>query len=147
MKNKIDLNKFKEVVGQLKARQRQIQGLMNMETLNEAKKYAETSKNEIQRLIQTTDVKKVKALILKEAAELRRLQASVLEAAELRRLQASVLEAAEFIQKKIGEKVSEKVGNKVAFTKKRKPSRKPVVPKAAEVETALATDPAGPANT
>jgi hypothetical protein len=142
MKNKIDLNKFKEVVGQLKARQRQIQGLMNMETLNEAKKYAETSKNEIQRLIQTTDVKKVKALILKEAAELRRLQ-------------ASVLEAAEFIQKKIGEKVSEKVGNKVAlkvgnkvaFTKKRKPSRKPVVPKAAEVETALATDPAGPANT
>lgn len=77
MKNKIDLNKFKEVVGQLKTKQQQLQGLMNKETLKEAKKYAEGSKQEIQRLIQTTDVKKVKARILKEAAELKKLQTAL----------------------------------------------------------------------
>jgi hypothetical protein len=119
MKNKIDLNKFKEVVGQLKTKQQQLQGLMNKETLKEAKKYAENSKQEIQRLIRTTDVKKVKARILKEAAELKKLQAALpgeiarltrfvdTQRKELEKVLKSVnaLEAADFIQKKVTSKV------------------------------------------
>jgi hypothetical protein len=152
MNHKIDLNKFKEVVGQLKTKQKQLQGLMNRETLNEAKKYAESSKKEIQRLIQTTDVKRVKTLIMKEASELKKLQASIPgeiarltrfvdgQRRELEKVLKSVnaLEAADFLQKKVGEKV----GNRVPFGKKRRPSaglskkasRKSAAPKTSQAE-------------
>jgi hypothetical protein len=119
MSKKIDLNKFKEVVGQLKTKQKQLQGLMNKETLKEAKKYAEASKQEIQRLIKETDVKRVKSILSKEANEIKKLQNSIpVELARFSKFVESqrkefekilktvnALEAAEFIQKKVGEKV------------------------------------------
>ncbi len=119
MSKKIDLNKFKEVVGQLKTKQKQLQGLMSKETLKEATRYAETSRKEIQRLIRETDVKKVKDILAKEATEIKKLQNAIpVELAkfskfvesqrkELEKILKSVnaLEAAEFIQKKMGEKV------------------------------------------
>ena len=77
MSPKIDLNKFKDVVGQLKTKQKQLQSLMNKETLKEAKKYAEASGKELKNLIQTTDVKKVKTFIEKEAKEIQKLQKQI----------------------------------------------------------------------
>jgi hypothetical protein len=147
MKSKIDLNKFKEVVGQLKTKQKQLQGLMNKETLNEAKKYAESSKQEIQRLIKTTDVKKVKSIILKEAAELKKLQASLpgeiakltrfvdVQRKELEKVLKSVnaLEAADFIQKKVTAKVPFGKKQKASGASSKRASKKPA-PKVVERE-------------
>jgi hypothetical protein len=115
MTKKIDLNKFKEVVGQLKTKQKQLKGLMSKETLQEAKKYAEASKQELQRLIKTTDVKKVKTILEKEAKEIQKLQKAVpqelakfakfveTQRKEFEKILKNVnaLEAAEFIQKKV----------------------------------------------
>ncbi len=115
MTKKIDLNKFKEVVGQLKTKQKQLKGLMSKDTLQEAKKYAEASKQELQRLIKTTDVKKVKTILEKEAKEIQKLQKAVpqelakfakfveTQRKEFEKILKNVnaLEAAEFIQKKV----------------------------------------------
>jgi len=146
MSKKIDLNKFKEVVGQLKTKQKQLQGLMSKETLKEATRYAETSRKEIQRLIRETDVKKVKALLTKEANEIKRLQNAIpVELArfskfvdsqrkEFEKILKSVnaLEAAEFIQKKV------KMGKKDKATIVTKRTRKPAAAKAAPAETTAA---------
>ena len=116
MSKKIDLNKFKEVVGQLKTKQAQLKHLVSKETLKEAKKYAETSKSELQKLIKNTDVKKVKTLIEKEAKEIQQLQKAIPEELakfskfvegqrkELEKVLKSVhaLDAAEYLQKKVG---------------------------------------------
>lgn len=132
MTKKIDLNKFKEVVGQLKTKQKQLKGLMSKETLQEAKKYAEASKQELQRLIKTTDVKKVKSILEKEAKEIQKLQKAVpqelakfakfveTQRKEFEKILKNVnaLEAAEFLQKK----VTGKRGGK-------KSAKKPVVVK------------------
>ncbi len=77
MSAKIDLNRFKEVVGQLKTTQKHLQSLMSRETLQEARRYAESSKQEIQKLLKGADLKTVKARIAKEAADLRKLQQSI----------------------------------------------------------------------
>ena len=53
---KIDLNKFQEVVGQLKTAQKQLKTLVNQETIKEAKKYAETSSKEIKKWIKNTRI-------------------------------------------------------------------------------------------
>jgi hypothetical protein len=136
MTKKIDLNKFKEVVGQLKTKQKQLKGLMSKETLQEAKKYAEASKQELQRLIKTTDVKKVKTILEKEAKEIQKLQKAVpqelakfakfveTQRKEFEKILKNVnaLEAAEFIQKKVRGKSG---GKKDA----KKPAKKSVVVK------------------
>jgi hypothetical protein len=120
MAKKIDLNKFKEVVVQLKTKQQKLQGLMNRETLKDAKRYAEASRLEIQKLIKNTDVKKVKSLIAKEAGEIKKLQNAIpgelarfskfveTQAKELEKILKAVnaLEAADFLQKKVSEKVN-----------------------------------------
>ncbi len=77
MSAKIDLNRFKEVVGQLKTTQKHLQSLMSRETLQDARRYAENSKQEIQKLLKGADLKTVKARIAKEAVELRKLQQSI----------------------------------------------------------------------
>ena len=137
MTKKIDLNKFKEVVGQLKSKQAQLQGLVSKETLKEAKRYAETSGNELKRLIRETDVKKVKSLIAKEASEIQKLQKAIPgelakfskfvegQRKELEKILKTVnaLEARDFIQKKVVEKVG--------IVKKKKPARKAQAAKAA----------------
>jgi hypothetical protein len=119
MSKKIDLNKFKDVVGQLKTKQQQLKGLMSKETLKEAKKYAEASKQELQKLIRTTDVKKVRSILEREAKEIQKLQKAVpgelakfakfveTQRKEFEKILKTVnaLEAAEFIQKKVGSKV------------------------------------------
>ncbi len=51
MAKKIDLNKFKDVVSHLKTKQEQLKHLVSKETIKEAKKYAETSRKELQKLI------------------------------------------------------------------------------------------------
>ncbi len=137
MTKKIDLNKFKEVVGQLKTKQKQLKGLMSKETLQEAKKYAEASKQELQRLIKTTDVKKVKSILEKEAKEIQKLQKAVpqelakfakfveTQRKEFEKILKNVnaLEAAEFLQKKVGGKRGGK-----------KSAKKPVVVKESEAQ-------------
>jgi hypothetical protein len=137
MKKSIDLNKFKEVVGQLKTKQKQLQGLMNKETLKEATRYAETSRKEIQRLIRETDVRKVKTLLAKEANEIKKLQNSIpgelakfskfveSQRKEFEKILKTVnaLEAAEFIQKKVGEKVGIKRKTKDIPVKKTRKSK------------------------
>jgi hypothetical protein len=116
MSKKIDLNKFKDVVTQLKTKQAQLKHLVSKDTLKEAKKYAETSKAELQKLIKNTDVKKVKALIEKEAKELQKLQKNLpAEMAKFAKFvdaqkkefekvlkSVSALDAAEYLQKKVG---------------------------------------------
>src|SRR4051812_18794003 len=74
MSKKIDLNKFKDVVGQLKTKQKQLQHLVSKDTLKEAKKYAETSSKELKSMLKNADVKKVKSFIEKEAKEIHKLQ-------------------------------------------------------------------------
>ena len=151
MTKKIDLNKFKEVVGQLKSKQAQLQGLVSKETLKEAKRYAETSGKELKRLIQETDVKKVKSLIAKEATEIQKLQKAIPgelakfsrfvegQRKELEKILKTVnaLEARDFIQKKVVEKVG--------IVKKKKPAKKSQTAKAASsVEVApVAATPTG----
>jgi hypothetical protein len=139
MTKKIDLNKFKEVVGTLKTKQKQLKGLMSKETLQEAKKYAEASKQELQRLIKTTDVKKVKSILEKEAKEIQKLQKAVpqelakfakfveTQRKEFEKILKNVnaLEAAEFIQKN----VRGKRGGK-------KSAKKPVVVKESQAQQA-----------
>lgn len=119
MSSKIDLNKFKEVVGQLKTKQKQLKGLMSKDTIQEAKKYAEASKQELQRLIKSTDVRKMRSILEKEAKEIQKLQKAVpqelakfakfveTQRKEFEKILKSVnaLEAAEFIQKKVGGRV------------------------------------------
>jgi hypothetical protein len=150
MNKKIDLNKFKEVVGQLKTKQKQLQGLMNKETLQEAKKYAEASKQELQKLLKTTDVKKVKSLIAKEAAEIKKLQTSIpVELARFTKYvegqkkefekilkNVSALEAADFIQKKVSDQVRKGKTLKSTVTSKKKTTRKPTVVKADAAKSA-----------
>jgi uncharacterized NAD(P)/FAD-binding protein YdhS len=133
--SKVDLSRFKEVVGQLKTKQKQLKGLMNKETLREAKHYAESSSQELKKLIQSTDVKKVRSFIEKEAKEIQKLQKQIpnelvkfskfvdSQRKEFEKVLKSVnaLEAAEFIGKKVG------------LTKK--PVRKRASPKKAEAST------------
>ena len=128
------------MVGQLKTKQEQIKGLMSKETLKEARKYAETSRQEIQKLLKGTDVKKVKTLIAKEAGELKKLQESIPgELAKLSRYvegqkkefekilkNVTALEAATYIQKKVNERVKK--------GKKKTPARKATVVKEAAVK-------------
>ena len=150
MSKKIDLNKFKDVVGQLKTKQKQLQGLMSKETLKEAKKYAETSKQELQKLLKTTDVKKVKSLIAKEAAELKKLQSSIPgELAKLTKYvegqkkefekilkNVSALEAADFLQKKVTDQVRKGKALKNTVAGKKKTAKKPTVVKADAAKSA-----------
>jgi hypothetical protein len=140
MSKKIDLSKFKDVVGQLKSKQEQLKGLMNKETLREARKYAETSSQELKKHIQNMDVKKVRAYIEKEAKEIQKLQKQIpnelvkfskfvdTQRKEFEKILKSVnaLEAAEFI------------GQKVGLTKK--PAKKKSAPKKPAAEAAAPVD-------
>jgi hypothetical protein len=142
MSKKIDLNRFKDVVTQLKTKQAQLKHLVSKDTLKEAKRYAETSKSELQKLIKNTDVKKVKALIEKEAKELQKLQKNL--PAELAKFSkfmegqkkefekvlksVSALDAAEYLQKKVGLGKKSKASSGGA---RKTTSRKPKVAKEA----------------
>jgi hypothetical protein len=126
MSKKIDLNKFKDVVGQLKTKQQQLKQLVNKETLKEAKKYAENSGKELKNLIKNTDVKKVKSFIEKEAKDIQKLQKQIpqelakfskfvnSQTKELEKILKSVnaLEAADFIQSKIAGKKKSKASSR-----------------------------------
>ncbi len=143
MSKKIDLNKFKDVVGQLKTKQQKLQSLMSKETIKEAKKYAESSKQELQKLIKSTDVKKVKSIIEKEAKEIQKLQQSIpqelakfskfmeTQKKEFEKILKSVsaLEAADFIQKKVSAKVGLGKKPKASGSSAKRASKKPVVVK------------------
>ncbi len=74
MSSKFDLNKFKDVVEQVKSAQKQFQSLVNKETIKEARKYAEASAKDLKQFIKTTDMKKVKAMIEREAKDLQTFQ-------------------------------------------------------------------------
>jgi len=124
MSSKIDLNKFKDVMGQLKTKQQQLKTLMNKETLKEAKKYAEASGKELKDLIKNTDSKKVKAFISKEAKEIQKLQKQIpvelekfskfvnAQTKEFEKILKNVnaLEAADLIQSKVKNTIKGKVG-------------------------------------
>ncbi len=125
MSSKIDLNKFKDVMGQLKTKQQQLKTLMNKETLKEAKKYAEASGKELKDLIKNTDSKKVKAFISKEAKEIQKLQKQIpvelakfskfvnSQTKEFEKILKSVnaLEAADLIQTKVKNTIKGKAGS------------------------------------
>lgn len=142
MPSKIDLGKFKEVVGHLKTKQEQLKTLMNKETLKEAKKYAESSGAELKKLIAKTDVKKVRAYIEKEAREIQKLQKQLpnelvkfskfvdTQRKEFEKILKSVnaLEAAEFLGQKVG---LTKKPKKRTSAKKSSPE-KATAPKAAD---------------
>jgi hypothetical protein len=148
MSKKIDLNKFKDVVGQLKTKQQKLQSLMSKETIKEAKKYAESSKQELQKLIKSTDVKKVKSIIEKEAKEIQKLQQSIpqelakfskfmeTQKKEFEKILKSVsaLEAADFIQKKVSSKVGLGKKPKASSSGTKRASKKPTVVKEAAAE-------------
>lgn len=138
MSKKVDLNKFKDIVSNLKTKQAQLKHLVSKETISEAKKYAHTSKMELQKLIKNTDLKKVRAMIEKEAKELHKLQKNLPQ--ELSKFtkfmegqkkefekvlkSVSALDAAEYIQKKVGlgKKSKARGGSKAGA--KRSPSKK-----------------------
>ena len=144
MSRKIDINKFKDVVGQLKTAQKQLQSLVNKETIHEAKKYAEASSKELKKFIQETDINKVKTIITKEAKEIQKLQKQI--PAELAKFSKFVdgrrkelegilknvnaLEVADTIQKTVRKKVESKLGMKTASVKKK--SKKTEAPSPAQ---------------
>lgn len=156
MKKKIDLNKFQEVVGQLKSAQHQLQSLINKDTLKEAKKYAENSSKELKNWIKNTDMKKVKGLIEKETKEIHKLQKQIPtelakfakyvdgQKKELEKILKTVhaAEAADFIQNKLS---STKIGKKVGIKKKPKKNPEKKHPKAA-VEPEMNQAEAGPSS-
>ena len=131
MSRKIDLNKFKDVVGQLKSAQKQFQSLVNKETLKEAKKYAESSGKELKTWIQNADMKKVKALIERETKEIHKLQKKIpgelakfsryvdSQKGELEKILKSVhaLEAKDYLEAQLAKTA---FGKKVGFKKKPK---------------------------
>jgi hypothetical protein len=154
MNKKIDLNKFKDVMGQLKTKQQQLKTLMNKETLKEAKKYAEASGKELKDIIKNTDAKKVKSFITKEAKELQKLQKQLpgeiakftkfvnSQAKELEKILKTVnaLEAADLIQSKVKSTIKGKspVGKKSKASSKKSSTPAAEAPKVeivAEVKT------------
>jgi hypothetical protein len=149
MKKKVDLNKFKDVVGQLKTKQKQLQHLVSKDTLKEAKKYAETSSKELKNMLKNnTDVKKVKSFIEKEAKEIHKLQKAIptelakfskfveTQKKEFEKILKSVhaLDAAEFIQEKVGLRKKPSKGSS------KKSSKKATEAKATPVKAAEATE-------
>lgn len=150
MSRKIDINKFKDVVGQLKTAQKQLQSLVNKDTLHEAKKYAEASSKELKKFIKETDINKVKTIINKEAKEIQKLQKQI--PAELAKFSKFVegrrkelegilknvnaLEVADSIQKTVRKKVESKLGIKKAASVKKKPKTQEHKHEAAEAPKA-----------
>ena len=155
MAKKVDLNKFKDVVTHLKTKQAQLKHLVSKETIKEAKKYAASSKAELQKLIKTTDGKKVRAFIEKEANQFHKLQQSLpAEIAKFSKFvesqkkefekvlkSVSALDAAEFIQKKVGlGKKSKASSSGAKKSSARKPKAAVATPVQAETESHQSDD-------